>query len=81
MNFERTCAGYGDFRVGPSQQYCERCGEVTETVWRRTKSRHGVRYGRHTRIAGSLCDRRQRVLRAAHYWERPEKRDGQIRLW
>ena len=25
MNFERTCAGRRDFRVGPGEQYCEHC--------------------------------------------------------
>ena len=32
MSFEGTCAGWRDFRVGPSEQYCERCGTVAETV-------------------------------------------------
>lgn len=39
MSFERTCVGYRDFRVGPGDQHCERCGEVTKTLWRWTESR------------------------------------------
>ena len=32
MSFERTCAGWRDYRVGSGEQYCERCGTVAETV-------------------------------------------------
>ena len=32
MSFERTCAGWRDYRVVPGEQYCERCGTVAETV-------------------------------------------------
>ncbi len=32
MGFERTCAGRRGYRVGPSEQCCERCETVAETV-------------------------------------------------
>ena len=32
MSFERTCAGRRGYRVGPSEQCCERCETVAETV-------------------------------------------------
>ena len=34
MSFERICAGCRERRVRPGPQPCERCGEVTETLWR-----------------------------------------------
>ena len=32
MSFERTCAGWRDYRVGPGEQDCERCGTVAKIV-------------------------------------------------
>ena len=32
MSLERTCAGWRDYRVGPGERDCERCGTVAETV-------------------------------------------------
>ena len=80
MSFERTCTGCRDFRVGPGEQQCERCGEINETLWRWMESRPCSRCGRDTRIVDPVCDRCQRALRAARYRERAEKRNGQIRL-
>ncbi len=56
-----------DFRVGPGEQHCERCGEIIETLWRWMESRPCARCGRDTRIVDPFCDRCQRDLRAARY--------------
>ncbi|MDE2926511.1 MAG: hypothetical protein OXT71_08955 [Acidobacteriota bacterium] len=54
MSFERTCAGCQDFRVGPGEQHCERCGGFTETLWRWMEAPPCARCGRDTRIVDPL---------------------------
>ena len=39
MRFERTSAGRRDLGEVADPQHCERCGKVTETVWRWMASR------------------------------------------
>ncbi len=34
MSIERTCAGCRDYQVDPGEQHCDRCGDLTETLWR-----------------------------------------------
>ena len=70
MSFERTCAGCRERRGGAGPQPCDRCGEVTETVWRWICAR----CGRDTQMGAALCPRCRPATRA-------EKRGGQLRLW
>ena len=70
MSFERTCAGCRERRGGAGPQPCDRCGEITETVWRWICAR----CGRDTQMGAALCPRCRPATRA-------EKRGGQLRLW
>ena len=81
LSFERTCAGCRDLRAMRGPQHCERCGKTTESLLRWMESRPCVRCGRDTRMVEPLCERCRRQMVAAHYRERAEERDGQLRLY
>ena len=81
LSFERTCAECRDLREARGPQHCERCGKITETLVRWMEFRPCVRCGRYTRMVEPLCDQCRRQMVAAHYRERAEKKDGQLRLY
>ena len=81
LSFERTCAGCRDLRTARGAQSCERCGKITETLLRGMESRPCIRCGRNTRMVEPLCERCRRQMVSAHYRERAEQKDGQLRLY
>lgn len=76
-----VCARCQGIRLRSGYQRCERCGCVTETLWRRIEFWSCIRCGRETSMTDPFCDRCRVQPRPESPRERAERNNAQLRLW